>query len=56
MKGPHQKVIRTTVTLHPTLFLAFPGVASKAGYSGLSDYLQAKIRIDAGLETIPEST
>jgi hypothetical protein len=51
-KRDHQRAVRTCVTLHPTLFDVCPELFRKHGYSGLSDYIQAKIRQDAGLELV----
>lgn len=52
-KRPHQSVVRTTVTITPVLFEALPGIISKGGYTGLSDFLQAQIRREAKLDAVP---
>jgi hypothetical protein len=49
-KRPHEKAIRINVSLHPDLFKHCPEIFRKKGYSGLSDYVAGKIRIDARLD------
>lgn len=49
-KRPHEKSIRLCVTLTPVLFNACQELIRKGGYSGPSDYVQAKIRKDARLD------
>lgn len=48
----HAKAIRTNVTVHPVLYERAQMLVSSRGYNGLSDYLQACIRRDAGLESV----
>lgn len=48
-KRKHSFVVRTTISITPVLLDAFQSVASRGGYTGLSDYVQANIRRDAGL-------
>jgi hypothetical protein len=49
-KKPHQCSIRTTITLTPVLYDASRDMLRKGGYSGLSDYVQARLRRDCGLD------
>jgi Arc/MetJ-type ribon-helix-helix transcriptional regulator len=49
-KPQHRKVIRINVTLPPALFDAVGDLVLRGGYTGLSDYFQAKIRRDAKLD------
>jgi len=49
-KKPHARSIRTTISLTPVLFDAGQDLVRRHGYSGLSDYIQARIRTDAGLD------
>ena len=50
-KRQHHRVVRTTVSLTPALFDASREIIARYGYTGLSDYLQARIRRDSGLES-----
>ena len=50
-KRLHQRAVRTTVTLPPALFDASREIILRYGYTGLSDYLQARIRRDSGMES-----
>jgi hypothetical protein len=47
------KAVRTNITLHPVLWDHAHTLVSARGYNGLSDYFQACIRRDAGLESLP---
>lgn len=49
-KAQQKRVIRANITLPPRLWEAAQSLVSKGGYVGLSDYVQARIRRDAGLE------
>jgi hypothetical protein len=45
------KAVRTNITLHPVLWGHAHSLVTARGYNGLSDYFQACIRRDAGLES-----
>jgi hypothetical protein len=47
------KAVRTNITLHPVLWDHAHTLVLARGYNGLSDYFQACIRRDAGLESTP---
>lgn len=49
-KTPKHKVVRANITLPPRLWEAAQALVTNGGYVGLSDYVQARIRRDAGLE------
>lgn len=49
-KPRHRRAVRINVTLSPILFDAVGEIVKRSGYSGVSDYLQAKIRRDAKLD------
>jgi hypothetical protein len=49
-KRDHQKAVRTTVTIPPILLEHCPAIFHRMGYTGLSDYIQSKLRADAGLD------
>jgi hypothetical protein len=49
-KPAHRRVVRINLTLPPVLFDAAAAIVKDSGYTGLSDYLQAKIRRDAKLD------
>lgn len=49
-KTERQKVIRTNITLPPRLLEAAHAIVKQRGFVGLSDYIQARIRSDAGLD------
>lgn len=53
LKPREDKVIRVNVSIHPRLIAVVPEILRRGGYSGLSDYIQARIRQDAGLEHPP---
>ena len=44
------KVVRTTISMPFILMQAAEKICAERGYSGLSDYFQAKVRADGGLE------
>jgi hypothetical protein len=46
-----EKAVRVNVSIHPDLFKLCPEIFRKKGYSGLSDYVAGKIRLDARLDT-----
>lgn len=50
LKPQTEKAVRVNVSLHPRLVAVVPDLLRRGGYSGLSDYIQARIRRDAGLE------
>ena len=45
------KAVRANITIHPVLWDHAQSLVSARGYNGLSDYFQACIRKDAGLES-----
>jgi hypothetical protein len=45
-------VVRTTISLPLVLNELYPAIIQRAGYCGLSDYVQAQIRRDAGLDPV----
>jgi hypothetical protein len=47
---PTRPVVRSNICLTPTLLGAAREMIQRGGYTGLSDYLQACIRRDAGLD------
>ena len=49
---PKLSSVRTTVCLPLVLAKAVEGLIERGGYTGLSDYLQSRIRVDAGLDRI----
>lgn len=49
-KNDRQKVVRTNITLPPRLLEAAHAIVRERGFVGLSDYIQARIRADAGLD------
>lgn len=49
-KPTYKKVVRVNITLPPKLHEASESVFTKFGFSGLSDYVQGRLRKDAGLE------
>jgi hypothetical protein len=49
-KRRHEKAVRVNITIQPLLFNASEELVKKYGFNGLSDYIQARIRQDAGLE------
>jgi hypothetical protein len=49
-KARYKRAVRTTITLPPALFEASREVIHKRGFVGLSDYVQARLRADAGLD------
>ena len=51
LKLPREKVVRTNITLPPRLWEAAQNIVRERGYVGLSDYIQARIRSDAGLDS-----
>lgn len=50
LKPEHRKVLRINITLPPKLYDAAEDLVKDGGYTGLSDYFQAKIRRDAKLD------
>jgi len=50
-KKTFQKAVRVNITLSPILLEKSGEIIRRQGFSGLSDYVQSKIRRDAGLET-----
>lgn len=50
-KPQEDRAVRVNLSLHPTLLSVLPELLKRGGYSGLSDYVQARIRRDAGLES-----
>lgn len=51
-KPAHLKCVRINITLPPVLLDASTGVFRKHGFAGLSDYVQARLRKDAGLDLV----
>lgn len=49
-KPREERAVRVNLSIHPRLLSALPDLLRKGGYNGLSDYVQARIRRDAGLE------
>lgn len=52
MKPVHKKVIRTTVSFTPVIYDALGDVIKAQGFSGLSEYIAHKARVDKGLVKI----
>lgn len=48
-KKKHELAIRTTITLPPLLWDKGQDLVRQGGYGGLSDWVQARIRRDAGI-------
>ncbi len=49
-KRVHERAVRVNITLPPALFGYCSTIVQKHGFSGISDYLAASIRRDAGLD------
>lgn len=52
LKKPHEKAVRTTITLPPSLFEKAQEICRREHYPALSDYFQARIRFDAGVGNV----
>lgn len=48
-KPSEERAVRTTVSLSPKIWAAGLELVRRGGYTGISDYLQDRIRHDAGL-------
>lgn len=48
-KRAHEKSVTVNLTLPPLLFDEVQRLAREGGYSGVSDYFQACIRVNAGI-------
>ena len=49
-KPAQEKVVRRNITLHPTVAAHAQSFFLKAGFSGLSEYVQTRLRTDLGLD------
>lgn len=50
-KTREDRAVRLNISLHPRLISELPALLRSRGYTGLSDYVQATIRRDAGLDS-----
>ncbi len=49
-KRENEKSVRVNITVPPALMSVVPDIIKKHGFSCFADYIQARIRKDAGLE------
>jgi hypothetical protein len=49
-KPRHLRSVRVSITLAPALIAAAEAIVRQHQYNGISDYIQARIRHDAGIE------